>query len=345
MTARRPAWRRGAGLTAKLLVSAALLLYLARRVDFAYLGREIAGADPRTLAVAALILCMSNVVGAIQWRTLLGAVGLQLSVSRVFVYYLQGLFFGLFLPASVGADVSRVYDTTRHTGELGGSVAATVMDRLVGFYSMSTMAIVALAIAPSQLPPPAILVPILGFAVVNLMVCLALFSRRASRLLVRLAAGLPERRFRAGVVALVHALHALGRRPRLLLLVFGLSVLVQVMRILTHYEVSRSMGIDLAPREFFVIIPILAVLVALPISFGGIGVRESAAVRLFAHSGLSAPQAIGMQLIAFMIAIVVNLPGWMVFVARQLRARGGAAATPIAARPMEDGDDAHPLGA
>jgi hypothetical protein len=81
------------------------------------------------------------------------------------------------------------------------------------------------------------------------------------------------------------------------------------------------MGIELAAGEFFVIIPVLAVLLALPISIGGIGVRESAAVELFGHVGVAGAPAVGMQVTVFLLQILVTLPGWGIFVARQVRGR------------------------
>lgn len=320
--------RRRISLGLKITVSIALLAFLAMRVDLGALGAQIAHADRRTLAVAGLIFLGSNVVGALQWRTLLRASGVIVPFGRVLAYYFQGLFFGLFLPASVGADVSRVYDTTKHSGDFGGSIAATVMDRLVGFYTIGTMAIVGLLVDRESLPPPPILVPILGFAVINVVVFLALVSRRVNALLVRLIAHVPGQ---GGVLAraVVELLHTLGRRPGLLATVFGLSLIVQVARIFVHYHVSLAMGLGVELREFFVIIPVLAVLVALPISFGGIGVRESAAVQLFGHVGLSPAEAVGMQLTTFILSIVVNLPGWVIFVLRQLRTRREATASDV----------------
>ncbi len=313
--------RSGVTLAAKILVSVALLAFLATRVDLAATGRAIVRSHVPTLGIALALFVGSNVLGAVQWATLLRASGLSISLTRVTAYYFQGSFFGLFLPASVGADVSRVYDTTRHTGRLGGAVAATVMDRLVGFYSISMFAIVAVVLGGrEQRPPLAILVPIVVFAGVNLVVCLSLFSTRVSAFLVRWAGRLPDRP-RTVATGLVEALHGLGRRPGLLLGVIGLSILVQVLRVTVHYHVAAAMGISLPLREFFVIIPVLAVLVALPISFGGIGVRESAAVQLFGHVGLPATDAVAMQVTAFALSILASLPGWFVFVARQVRYR------------------------
>jgi len=308
-------------LVLKLAVSAGLLIFLAARIDVGALGDRIVRADRGTLLLAGGIFLASNFVGAIQWRTLLRASGVTVSLLRVLAYYFQGLFFGLFLPASVGADVSRVYDTTRHSGDFGGSIAATIMDRLVGFYSMGTMSVLALAVALDRLPPPPILVPILLVALVNVVVFVALVSRRASGLIQRIAARLPALAGRRVVGGVIELLHALGRRPALLTRVFTLSLIVQVLRIFVHYHVALAMGIELPLRDYFVIIPVLAVLVALPISFGGIGVRESAAVELFGHVGLTPADAVAMQLGTFLLSILVNLPGWVIFVLRQLRAR------------------------
>jgi uncharacterized protein (TIRG00374 family) len=316
-----PRTRQIAITVGKILVSVGLLAWLGSRIDFVETTRLILDADPAGLLGAGLTFLASNLLGAIQWRVLLRANGLDIPFAHVIAYYFQGLFFGLFLPASVGADVSRVYDTTRHTGELGPSVAATVMDRLVGFYSMGMMAVLALLLGLPARPPAVILVPILGFALVNLVVATALFSRRVSGLLGSVARRLPQEGLRRLAVGLVETLHGLGRQPGLLAWVLSLSIVVQVLRVLMHYQVAMAMSIDLPLRDFFVIIPVLAVLVALPISFGGIGVREWAAVELFGHVNVPEAQAVGMQVAAFLISIIVNLPGWFIFVGRQLGPR------------------------
>lgn len=317
MTRRRTS--RRFALPLKIAVSVVLLLLLTRRIDFPVVFHDIASADRRLLLFAAIIFFASNLLGAVQWRALLGASGVRVSMTRTIVYYLQGLFFGLFLPANVGGDVSRVYDTTRHTGEFGGSLAATVMDRLVGFCSIGGLAVVALVLMPGRTPPPPITLPIVGFAFINAFVLLALFSRRASERIRRLVGRLPNERSRTLAVGVVEALHALRRKPGLLSWVFLLSAVVQVSRIFVHYHVSMAMGIPLSLRPFFVIIPVLAVLVALPISFGGLGVRESAAIELFGHVGVDPSKAVAMQLTVFALSILINLPGWFMFVARQVR--------------------------
>jgi len=307
-----------------ILVSAGLLFLLAAKIDVRETLHLMLAADRRTLAVAGAFFLGSHFLGAMQWGKLLEASGLRVPPARVLTYYFQAAFFGLFLPANVGADVSRVIDTSREAGTLGGAIAATVMDRLVGLTSIGLMAVLALALEPNDLPPPAILVPVLGFAGLNLLVCMALFSRRASSFLARQAERLPKETLREVVSRLVSTLHAFGRRPRLIVQVGVLSLLVQISRVAVHVTVALAMGIALDVRVFFVIVPVLAVLVALPISFGGIGVREAAAVQLFGHVGVPPAQAVGMQVLAFFVSIVVSLPGWIVFLGRQATGRAPA---------------------
>jgi uncharacterized protein (TIRG00374 family) len=317
MSVTRARWR----LALNVIVSLVLLALLTTRIDLSDTTVLMLAADRPTLAVAALLFLGSHVLGAMQWRKLLQASGLRIPAGRVLASYFQGAFFGLFLPANVGGDLSRVYDTSREEGTLGGAIAATVTDRLVGLTSIGLMALVALVLQPSDLPPAAILLPTLGFAGVNLVVSLALFSRRVSAFMTRQAWRIPKQALRDGVTRLISTLHTFGRQPRLMASVGALSICVQILRIGVHAMVAAAMGIHLDLRSFFVIVPVLAVIVALPISFGGIGVREAAAIQLFGHVGVPPSEAVGMQVLAFFVSIAVSLPGWIVFLMRQARLR------------------------
>jgi len=61
----------------------------------------------------------------------------------------------------------------------------------------------------------------------------------------------------------------------------GSSALVtQVMRIGVHILFARALGIHVEAAYFFLFVPLLAVIVSLPISLNGIGVREGAGILL-----------------------------------------------------------------
>ena len=67
---------------------------------------------------------------------------------------------------------------------------------------------------------------------------------------------------------------------------------------------------------FFLFVPLLAVLVSLPISLNGIGVREGAGMFLFGLVGLDQPSAFALQFGTYLVAVGVSTLGGLVFLAR-----------------------------
>jgi hypothetical protein len=72
---------------------------------------------------------------------------------------------------------------------------------------------------------------------------------------------------------------------------------------------------------FFLFVPLLAVIVSLPISLNGIGVREGAGILLFGWIGVDRAHAFSLQFTTYLVAVAVSLLGGLVFLVRIPRRR------------------------
>ena len=91
---------------------------------------------------------------------------------------------------------------------------------------------------------------------------------------------------------------------------------VQISRIFVHVLVARSLGLTVPITYFLLFVPLLAVIVSLPISLNGIGVREGAGVILFGLVGVGRAQAFSLQFTTYLVAVAVSLLGGVIFLAR-----------------------------
>jgi hypothetical protein len=110
--------------------------------------------------------------------------------------------------------------------------------------------------------------------------------------------------------------YAYRSQPRLLWSVTGIAMIVQILRVLVHYEVAVALGIDIPMRYYFLFIPVIAILIALPISINGIGVRENAGVFFFRQVGVTPPEAFSMGFLAYLVGVAVSLVGGVLFLIR-----------------------------
>jgi uncharacterized membrane protein YbhN (UPF0104 family) len=121
------------------------------------------------------------------------------------------------------------------------------------------------------------------------------------------------------LTALADELYSYRKHTGALLRLCGVALVIQVLRIAVHVMVARGMGIRLPAACFFAIVPVLAVVVALPVSIAGLGVRESSAVGLFGLFDLPATDAVSQQLATFLLTLVINMAGGVIFVTRSMR--------------------------
>jgi len=89
---------------------------------------------------------------------------------------------------------------------------------------------------------------------------------------------------------------------------------VQILRVLLSYYVARAIGIDVSINYFFLFIPIIFLILMIPISIGGFGIREGASVLLFASVGVNQADAFMMGLLTSFVIMLYSIPGGLLFV-------------------------------
>jgi hypothetical protein len=106
--------------------------------------------------------------------------------------------------------------------------------------------------------------------------------------------------------------------PRVLGAVAAVSLVVQALRTMVHYEIARAMGLSIPAIYFFLFVPVIAIFIALPISIGGLGVREGLGIFFFCKAvpSVTSEQAFTMGFLAYLVGVAVSLAGGVVYLVR-----------------------------
>jgi uncharacterized protein (TIRG00374 family) len=302
----------------KVTVSLALIAFLLRKVSLPALEGLVRGMDRGVFAAAVVVFFVSNVAGWLQWHVLLRASGVALPRRTTFRFYFVGLFFNNFLPANIGGDVVKVYDVSKVGADPYQVIAVTLLDRLLGVFSLCLLAVVADCFLIARSPAyvlylgvfAACMLPAIGFyffrplgnALRRGVMKLRPFSldRRASSILDHLSPFKGQRRLVTELVAF--------------------SAFIQALRVVTHVLVGMALGISIdAPVlcQFFVYIPLLSLAMIPPITINGLGIREGLGIVLFSAAGIAQAQTFAMEFLTFIISVAVSLVGLVFFVARR----------------------------
>jgi hypothetical protein len=303
------------------MVSVGLIVFLFYKLSPSNLLAHLAHLNPWRLVASTAIFFVSVIMGAYQWHLLLKAGGIALPFAKTFKVYFVGLFFNNFLPAGVGGDVMKIYDVSRVGNDPHQVFAVTMLDRVIGIAGLCLLALAAsfLCLGATDLPNLRLYIVIFAGCVAPVLALILnkRLSRGVRKLFGRITLGGLGGRFD---IIFRH----LGEYRRLRLLLMKLTVLamgVQFLRVLTHVIAAQSLGIAITPLSFlvfFVFVPLLSLIMILPISINGLGVREGMGILLFTQIGFSREQALLMELITYAIMVVVSILGGIFFFQRNI---------------------------
>jgi len=125
---------------AKPVVSALLFIFLLNKISFDDLSLLLETLDPTFILLALAVFLTSNLLGSLQWHTLLVSSGVRVSFHQTIRFYFVGLFFNNFLPANIGGDAVKVYDVSRMGSSVYQVIAVTLLDRIIGIFSLCFLA-------------------------------------------------------------------------------------------------------------------------------------------------------------------------------------------------------------
>jgi uncharacterized protein (TIRG00374 family) len=310
----------------KIAVSVGLIAFLFYKLSPENLLADLARVSPWQLVISTVIFFVSVGLGAYQWHLLLRAGGIVLPFPKTFKVYFVGMFFNNFLPAGVGGDVMKIYDVTRVGNDPHQVFAVTMLDRVIGIAGLCVLALAASFILLAGEGLDNLYLYIVIFAGCVAPVLALIMNKRLSRWVRRLFGkitlwGLGSR--------FDQVFRHLGEYRRLRMLLVRLTVLamaVQFLRVVTHVLVAQSFGIvvtNLNFIQFFVFVPLLSLIMILPISINGLGVREGAGILLFTQIGFTKEQALLMELITYAIMVMVSLLGGFFFLQRSFERKSG----------------------
>ncbi len=321
-----PALRARLVLAFKVLGTLALVAFVLAKLPVREIEAAMSHPHWGWLAASLAVYAVSAVLGAWQWALILRGVGIEATWGDIARLYHIGLFFNNFLPANIGGDAWKILDLGARDGRRAGVLGATMLDRLIGLAALTVLACLGMGLAAAlHVPLPKVALVLLPIGVLLFAALAALLSRRLGGLLVGLARRVGLARLAGPVTHFTDDLARVAPRVGWLNGIFGLSLGIQFLRLLTHLLAAWGLGFavgSVAALQLAVLIPVLALSLTLPISINGIGLRESVSAGLLTWAGLAAPQAVAMELAAYLVQVAYSLVGGL-FLWR--RRRPGAA--------------------
>ena len=253
------------------------------------------------VAIAAYL--MLHLIGVAKWRLLVNTTGAGLSFANAVRAYYSGLFGNTFLPSIVGGDVVRAGVAFGVVKSKSGLLLGSLVDRVQDIIGLGLVAGIGALLSPRALAPE------------SRLIFLSLGALLAAGAVMALAAWFlfPSRRLpfrlRRKLVPVRRAVRATAARPSRLLMALLLGMLLQGLLVTMNWRLGIAIGIDIPLYVWFFVWPLAKISGLLPVTQGGIGVREAAQAALFAPFGVSAVMAVATGLVFEVVIIAGGLAG------------------------------------
>jgi glycosyltransferase 2 family protein len=308
-----------------LVVTGLGTAYLVWKIDVSRTVDVLADSDPAYFLLAVALMTVTLWPMAWRWQWLLRARGVDDRLGWLTRAYFVSYAAGQILPTSVGGDAVRIFETARrHPGHGGTSAASVLLERALGGAATLALAAVGFLLAVGEYDVGAYLWIELVFVVGTIVAGVLVFSRRVRPLLARFRPLLATVRLDRLAGEVYSALHAYRRHAGLLATVFALTLAIQAVRVLAIWSSGKAVGIDLSARPYYVMGPLLFLVMLVPFTINGLAVRESFFVSFLGNLGVGADEAFAAGFLFFLVTIAMSLPGGVILAWEGLRGPGRA---------------------
>jgi uncharacterized protein (TIRG00374 family) len=255
-----------------------------------------------TFALCLVVLFTGNIIATLRWSLIMSTLGAPKASTFYLKTYLTGLMFNQILPSSIGGDGYRMIEVTKLGITKRLAITSVLADRIIGFSGLVILSLLALPAAYHLLPQHIFL----GLAALTACCTAAIFCVYILRFI---KVKLFEKYFR-WFYDLSNTFAASFSSPRDLSIKLIMSLMTNFSAILSFYFIARALGIPCHAIDFIIIIPIVNLVMMIPISMAGWGIREGAMIYFGALVGLSQPAALAISLMSGLTLIINSGPGF-----------------------------------
>ena len=283
----------------KIGVSVGLLGWFLAGADLRQLRAILTGIPAEEIFMVVALYAVAWLLNTAKWKTLLGGH----SYLRLLSLTMIGQFYALVLPGQIAGEVVKAWKLIGRTGGAAAAVASIVMDRLVGVMSLLWVGFIGASLTATKAGADWAIVfglSIIGFGLVALLLRLDPF-----RIWIRksLTAG-GERFPQAGrltdiLINCIDAWIETLTTPARLLPAMALGLMFQFLAVFILHRIAVSVGVHVPFADWCWIFAAVSLLVLLPVTVGGIGLREGGYLTLLAGFGVSSEKALACALAIF----------------------------------------------
>ncbi len=299
----------------KLVISFGILYYLLTTIPFSDILKSLLAARLNFVLIPILIIPIMVYLAATQMKILTSKQGMSLSLWQIFKINFITHFYGLFLPGYISGGVIRWYKFSKPEGKRAEAFSAILFTRLWDIIIVLVTGIIFWTLDPLASQNIHFGLSLILILVVLLLIYYLFFNEKTASVIKEILGRftvIPELIYRKGdkLFSSLSQFHSLGF-PNLLY-VAGLLIAKHMLGILSFYFLALSLGLGVSFINLGWIQTYVYIIVLLPISFSGLGIREGGLIVLLKTYGVASNDSVALSFLLFGMTVFTGIIGGII---------------------------------
>jgi uncharacterized protein (TIRG00374 family) len=292
-------------LVLKLSLTGTLFYILLHKIDLSSVLFRLDGLALGWILGGVSILFIQLILTGLRWYFIGPLVDAYIPLFFAIRLVLIGQFFNQVLPSSIGGDGVRVWLVSRKGVLMRHALCSVICDRFVGLIILLVLSALGASLFVYFIAMPTPTLPLFILAgdliLVASLFILFLWGEKFSIWLLRI-------RIISSIGVLIRDLRATLYSKEESIRIIFITIIVQVMVVMSIYFFSQSIGMKFGFIQILVI-PIILFIASIPISLAGWGLREGVMIAGLGVTGTSSADALTLSLIFGIAQLVIGVVG------------------------------------
>ena len=278
----------------KFLLSAVLLFLIVRWIGAEEIYSALLSVNIYYILISFVFVLLLTLLKSIRWRNIAAAFKANISLADSINYTFISFAFGFVTPGRIGEFIKGKFLADKSKAGYFRSFLTAVVDKIFDLAALLGLAFLGTAFLDIDMPFSGLLV--LPFALYAAILVLTwLFFNKTLKLAKYFIPGKYKDSIRLLRITREFYLSSLG-----------MSFLIWAFLSMTAFFVLKALGIaEISLLTVIVAVPLMALSSQIPISLGGIGVRELVAIYFFSIMGVAAEKSAAFSLIYTFVSFAV----------------------------------------
>jgi len=298
----------------KFLIFILLIYYLYTTVPWREVNDVIFSASVDMLILAIIMQIASVLIISARWWMLLRK-GAEVKLQSALKIGYIGTMFNNFMPSSIGGDFVRAYYISKIGVSLNKAINSLIVDRVMGLFFLLIFSFVFLIIyrnityIPSYIENTVIL-SLFGLFVLILIAKSSKLIAVSNSILIKSFLSADNRqRVSSSIIEFQKNIP----KNVVFLIMFLMSFFLLLVETTVFWLIALSLDIIYPFYVFVIAVPIITIIAALPISFGGLIMREAAGIVILEMMGVTVAEASLIVILFIPVLIISSIPGFYLY--------------------------------